>query len=88
MVDLPYLPPMDLIVELSNVAEKVNRKSNPLAFKELSDLVSVLVAASAGEPKQMLDEIVIRDQVSKLSKELDQLLLGSSYQSKNPGEKG
>ncbi len=73
------LPPMDLIQELAILASKVKRKTNPEAFKELSDLVSMLVAISAREPLQMLNEIVIRDQTLKLSKELDQILAQSFY---------
>jgi hypothetical protein len=73
------LPPMDLIQELLILSEKIKRKTNPDAFKEVSDLVSLLVAASVGEPRQMLHEIVIRDQSALLSKELDELLAKSSY---------
>ena len=70
---------MDLIQELLILSEKIKRKTNPDAFKEVSDLVSMLVAASAREPLQMLNEIVIRDQTAQLSKELNQLLGESSY---------
>ena len=73
------LPPMDLIQELQILSEKIKRKTNPDAYKEVSDLVSLLVAASVGEPLQMLHEIVIRDQSALLSKELDELLAKSSY---------
>jgi dihydrodipicolinate synthase/N-acetylneuraminate lyase len=79
MIDMGELPPMDLIQELLILAEKIKRKANPEAFKEVSDLVSMLVAASVREPLQMLHEIVIRDQNEQLSKELDELLAGSAY---------
>ena len=68
MIDMGELPPMDLIQELFILAEKIKRKTNPEAFKDVSDLVSMLVAISAREPLQMLNEIVVRDQTSQLSK--------------------
>ena len=68
MIDMGELPPMDLIKELFILAEKIKRKTNPEAFKDVSDLVSMLVAISAREPLQMLNEIVVRDQTSQLSK--------------------
>ena len=80
------LPPMDLIQELFILAEKIKRKTNPEAFKEVSDLVSMLVAISAREPLQMLNEIVVRDQTSQLSKELDELLAESAYLDKDDKE--
>ena len=79
MIDMADLPPMDLIEELTHVALKVNKKANPEVFKEISDLVSMLVAASAREPRQMLHEIVVRDQTQLLTKELDELLADSAY---------
>ena len=79
MIDMGELPPMDLIQELLILADKIKRKTNPEAFKEVSDLVSMLVAASVREPLQMLHEIVIRDQSAQLTKELDELLAGSAY---------
>jgi hypothetical protein len=86
MIDMGELPPMDLIQELFILAEKIKRKTNPEAFKEVSDLVSMLVAISAREPLQMLNEIVVRDQTSQLSKELDELLVESAYLDKDHKE--
>ena len=86
MIDVGELPPMDLIQELSILAEKIKRKTNPEAFKEVSDLVAMLVAISAREPLQMLNEIVVRDQTSQLSKELDELLAKSAYLDKDDKE--
>ena len=86
MIDMGELPPMDLIQELLILSEKIKRKTNPEAFKEVSDLVAMLVAISAREPLQMLNEIVIRDQTSQLSKELDNLLIESSYMDQNNKE--
>jgi len=76
---LGELPPMDLIQELVILSQKIKRKTNLDAYKEVSDLVSLLVAASVGDPLQMLHEIVIRDQSALLEKELDELLAKSSY---------
>lgn len=70
---------MDLIQELVILSQKIKRKTNLDAYKEVSDLVSLLVAASVGDPLQMLHEIVIRDQSALLEKELDELLAKSSY---------
>ena len=86
MIDMGELPPMDLIEELLILSEKIKRKTNPEAFKEVSDLVAMLVAISAREPLQMLNEIVIRDQTSQLSKELDHLLAESSYSDQSDEE--
>ena len=86
MIDMGELPPMDLIQELFILAEKIKRKTNPEAFKEVSDLVSMLVAISAREPLQMLNEIVVRDQTSQLSRELDELLTESAYLDKDHKE--
>ena len=86
MIDMGELPPMDLIQELFILAEKIKRKTNPEAFKEVSDLVSMLVAISAREPLQMLNEIVVRDQTSQLSRELDELLAESAYLDKDHKE--
>ncbi len=86
MIDVGELPPMDLIQELLILSGKIKRKTNPEAFKEVSDLVAMLVAISAREPLQMLNEIVIRDQTSQLSKELDHLLVESSYIDQNNKE--
>lgn len=86
MIDMGELPPMDLIQELLILSEKIKRKTNPEAFKEVSDLVAMLIAITAREPLQMLNEIVIRDQTSQLSKELDQLLIESSYIDQNNKE--
>jgi hypothetical protein len=79
MIDMGELPPLDLIQELLILSQKIKRKTNPEAFEEVSDLVSMLVAASVREPLQMLHEIVIRDQNSQLSKELDAFLADSAY---------
>ena len=79
MIDMADLQPMDLIDELTLVALKVNKKANPEVFKEISDLVSMLVAASAREPRQMLHEIVVRDQTQLLTKELNKILSDASY---------
>jgi hypothetical protein len=84
MIDMADLPPMDLIEELTHVGLKVNRKANPEVFKEISDLVSMLVAASAREPIQMLHEIMIRDQTMLLTSELKQILSESSYDDEKP----
>jgi len=86
MIDMGELPPMDLIQELFILAEKIKRKTNPEAFKEVSDLVAMLVAISAREPLQMLNEIVVRDQTSQLSKELEELLAESAYIDKDNKE--
>lgn len=87
MIDMGELPPLDLIQELFILSEKIKRKTNPEAYREVSDLVSMLVAASVREPLQMLHEIVIRDQSAQLSKELDELLAESDYLDQKPKEK-
>jgi hypothetical protein len=86
MIDMGELPPLDLIQELFILSEKIKRKTNPEAYREVSDLVSMLVAASVREPLQMLHEIVIRDQSAQLSKELDELLAESDYLDQKPKE--
>lgn len=86
MIDMGELPPMDLIQELLILADKIKHRTNPEAYREISDLVSMLVAASVREPLQMLHEIVIRDQSAQLTKELDEILAKSDYLDQKPKE--
>lgn len=79
MIDMGELPPMDIIQELQVLAEKVRSNSKEDVFREVSDLTALLVAAVAREPREMLNEIVIRDELKQLSSELKEVLSDSSY---------
>ena len=79
MIDMGELPPMDIIQELQILAEKVRSGSKEDVLREVSDLTALLVAAVAREPREMLNEIVIRDELKQLSRELKELLSDSSY---------
>ncbi len=70
---------MDIIQELQVLAEKVRSNSKEDVFREVSDLTALLVAAVAREPREMLNEIVIRDELKQLSSELKEVLSDSSY---------
>jgi 5-formyltetrahydrofolate cyclo-ligase len=80
MIDMGDLPPLDLIHELRNIAQKVKRKSNPKVFQELSDLVAILVAASVRETASMVNELFIRELISQLDDNLTDLLKDASYE--------
>lgn len=80
MIDMGELPPLDLIHELRNIARKVKRKSSPRVFQELSDLVSILVAASVRETSSMVNELLIRELTSSLDDNLMSLLTEASFQ--------
>jgi len=80
MIDMGELPPLDLIHELRNIAWKVKRKSSPKVFQELSDLVSILVAASVRETSSMVNELLIRELTSNLDDNLMSLLTEASFQ--------
>lgn len=80
MIDMGELPPLDLIHELRNIARNVKRKSSPRAFQELSDLVSILVAASVRETSSMVNELLIRELTSSLDDNLMSLLTEASFQ--------
>lgn len=79
MIDMGELPPMDIIHELQMLAEIIRNESVVDALREISDLTAVLVAAVAREPREMLNEIVIRDELKRLSSELKEVLSDSSY---------
>jgi hypothetical protein len=79
MIDMGELPPMDIIQELQILAEKVRSGSKEDVLREVSDLTALLVAAVAREPREMLNEIVIRDELKQLSRELKEVLSDSSY---------
>lgn len=79
MIDMGELPPMDIIQELQILSEKVRSGSKEDVLREVSDLTALLVAAVAREPREMLNEIVIRDELKQLSRELKEVLSDSSY---------
>jgi hypothetical protein len=79
MIDMGELPPMDIIQELQILAEKVRSGSKEDVLREVSDLTALLVAAVARETREMLNEIVIRDELKQLSRELKEVLSDCSY---------
>jgi len=79
MIDMGELPPMDIIQELQILSEKVRSGSKEDVLREVSDLTALLVAAVARETREMLNEIVIRDELKQLSRELKEVLSDSSY---------
>lgn len=70
---------MDIIQELQMLANVIKHESVVDALREVSDLTALLVAAVAREPREMLNEIVIRDEIKQLSSELKEVLSDSSY---------
>ncbi len=81
MIDMGELPPMDIIQELQILAKKVRNESKEDVLREVSDLTALLVAAVAREPKAMLNEIVVREELKQLSGELKKVLSDSAYMS-------
>ena len=79
MIDMGELPPMDIIQELQMLANVIKHESVVDALREVSDLTALLVAAVAREPREMLNEGVIRDEIKQLSSELKEVLSDSSY---------
>jgi len=73
-IDMGTMPPLNLVSELMHVAKLMRKNPNSRAFRAISDLTALVVAAAAGETHEMFSEIVVRDSMGKLDITLDKLL--------------
>ena len=64
-IDMHSMPPLDLIEELAFIAILMKKNPNSRAFRAISDLSALVVAAAAGKTYEMFSEIVIRDSLDK-----------------------
>ena len=64
-IDMHSMPPLDLIEELAFIANLMKKNPDSRAFRAISDLTALVVAAAAGKTYEMFSEIVIRDSLDK-----------------------
>jgi hypothetical protein len=64
-IDMHSMPPLDLIEELAFIANLMKKNPNSRAFRAISDLTALVVAAAAGKTYEMFSEIIIRDSLDK-----------------------
>ena len=64
-IDMHSMPPLDLIEELAFIANLMKKNPNSRAFRAISDLTALVVAAAAGKTYEMFSEILIRDSLDK-----------------------
>jgi len=64
-IDMNTMPPLNLVEELAFIASLMKKNPNSRAFRAISDLTALVVAASAGKTYEMFSEIVIRDSLDK-----------------------
>ena len=74
-IDMYSMPPLDLVDELAFIASLMKKNPNSQAFRAISDLTALVVAAAAGKTYEMYSEIVVRDSMNKFDVALDKLLL-------------
>jgi hypothetical protein len=72
-IDMATMPPLNLVSELMHLARLMHKNPKSAAFRALSDLTALIVAASARETHLMFSELVVRDQMLLLEKELESL---------------
>ncbi len=72
-IDMATMPPLNLVTELMHVAKLMKKNSKSPAFRALSDLTALIVAAAAHETHNMFAELVVRDQMVLLEKDLESL---------------
>jgi hypothetical protein len=73
-IDMHSMPPLDLIEELAFIASLMKKNPNSRAFRAISDLTALVVAAAAGKTYEMFSEIVVRDSMDKFDITYDRLL--------------
>jgi hypothetical protein len=73
-IDMNNMPPLNLIEELVHIASFMKRNPKSRAYCAISDLTSLIVAASAGKTHEMFAEIVVRDSMKNLDRSLEGLL--------------
>lgn len=74
-IDMHSMPPLDLIEELAFIANLMKKNPNSRAFRAISDLTALVVAAAAGKTYEMFSEIVIRDSLDKFDITYEKFLM-------------
>jgi hypothetical protein len=64
-IDMYTMPPLNLVEELAYIASLMKKNPNSRAFRAISDLTALVVAAAAGKTYEMFSEIVVRDSMDK-----------------------
>lgn len=72
-IDMATMPPLNLVTELMHVARLMKKNPKSAAYRAISDLTSLIVAAAARETHNMFAELVVRDEMLLLEKELENL---------------
>jgi hypothetical protein len=72
-IDMGTMPPLNLVSELMHLAKLMRKNPKSASFRALSDLTALIVAAAEGETHNMFAELVVRDQMAVLEKELEGL---------------
>lgn len=72
-IDMATMPPLNLVTELMHVAKLMKKNPKSPAFRALSDLTALIVAAAAHETHNMFAELVVRDQMVLLERDLESL---------------
>lgn len=73
-IDMNTMPPLNLVEELAYIASFMRKNPKSRAFRAISDLTSLIVAAAAGDTYKMFSEIVVRDSMDNFEIALDNLL--------------
>lgn len=73
-IDMHSMAPLNLVEELAYIASFMKKNPKSRAYRAISDLASLIVAAGAGKTYEMFSEIVIRDSLDNFETNLDRLL--------------
>ena len=72
-IDMNTMPPLNLVAELAYIASFMKKNPKSRAFRAISDLTSLIVAAGAGKTYEMFSEIVIRDSLDQIDLTLERI---------------
>ena len=72
-IDMNTMSPLNLIEELAYIASFMKKNPKSRAYRAISDLTSLIVAASAGKTYEMFSEIVVRDSLDQIDLTLERL---------------
>jgi hypothetical protein len=78
-IDMHSMAPLDLIEELAFIASLMRKNPNSRAYRAISDLTSLVVAAAAGKTYEMFSEIVVRDSLHKFEITYEKLFTSDEY---------
>jgi len=72
-IDMNTMPPLNLLEELAYIASFMKKSPKSRAYRAISDLTSLIVAAGAGKTYEMFSEIVIRDSLDQIDLTLERI---------------